>query len=355
MTSRWMRCGPGRLYTMVAMLCTAAICLMGGSCPPDGPTGPTWQLVLSNLPGGLLSVSGTTTGDIYAVGADPGDGDGPLVLHYDGQQWSRLSSGASGDLWWISDRQVGDSFYMGGEGGLLMRYAPASGQFDVFITPGNDTVFGVWGESESAIFACGGDVDDPETSGFVWRFDGAQWTNIDLSGIDPAGVPVCYKVWGRSASDVLVCGAQGLMLHFDGADWTEVDASTTRTLFTVHGNATIAAASGGAQSGALVEQGGSAFADVTPAGLLQMNGVFVPDTGEAVAVGIEGQVAFRRATGWEPVDTGLNLDLLLDYHAAWIDADGGVWAVGGFIKQEPRTSGVVSYFGNAIIGTTIAD
>ncbi len=339
---------------ILALPFVAAV-LSAGNCPQDGMNGPSWQLVLSGLSGGLLSLSGTSATDVYAVGADPGDGKGPLIIHYDGQQWTRLDSGASGDLWWISDRMIGDSFFMGGEGGLLLRYTPSTGQFEQFAAPGTETVFGVWGEDENDVVACGGDLDQPDDSGVVWRFDGAQWSNEDLTSVDPAGIPVAFKVWGRSGNAVYVCGGRGLMLFYDGVSWSELDTGTTRTLFTVHGNDNLAVSCGGAQSGVLVEQNGNAFSDAAPQGLLQMNGVFVPPTGEAITVGFEGSVAFRRAGGWEIEDTGLGLDPTLDYHAAWIDPDGGVWAVGGNIRGEPRTNGMVSYFGEAMIGTTLVD
>jgi hypothetical protein len=38
----------------------------------------------------------------------------PLVLHYDGERWQRLVTGASGDLWWISVTPIDGSFYMAG-------------------------------------------------------------------------------------------------------------------------------------------------------------------------------------------------------------------------------------------------
>ena len=75
----------------------ALVCLlMGGRCStsPAGPGGsepePAWGVVLSELPGGLLSVSGRSAGEVYAVGTDPGDGLGPLVRRYEGQAWTRL-------------------------------------------------------------------------------------------------------------------------------------------------------------------------------------------------------------------------------------------------------------------------
>ncbi len=47
-----------------------------------------WQLLASELPAAMLSVSGRSPNDIYAVGADKGHG--PLVLHFDGKAWSEI-------------------------------------------------------------------------------------------------------------------------------------------------------------------------------------------------------------------------------------------------------------------------
>ena len=41
--------------------------------------------------------------DVYAVGADPGDGRGPLVLSYIDGDWRRLTTGASGDQFKLAD------------------------------------------------------------------------------------------------------------------------------------------------------------------------------------------------------------------------------------------------------------
>jgi hypothetical protein len=311
-----------------------------------------WQLVLDELPAGLLSVSGTSASDVYAVGADTGDGMGPLAVHYDGQRWRRLATGATGDLWWITDRAVAGDFYMAGEGGLLLRYDPGTDTFTRFETPGTETLFGVWGTGAGDVLAVGGDINRPDDSGVIWRFDGDTWTAEDLSASHPNGVPLLFKIWGRGPGDIYVAGERGIVLLFDGAAWSTLPSGTTRTLFTIHGNDEIVAATGGRTSGVIVERfGPSIFIDATPLGSLQVNGVFVPAAGEAVAVGREGSVAFRRAAGWEIVDTGLGLDLLLDYHAAWIDPAGGVWAVGGNIVSEPQTDGVIVHFGATTIGT----
>jgi len=327
-------------------------------CPPGGPMpepGPEWKRALTDLDGGLLSCAGTSATNVIAVGADPGDGLGSLVLHYDGREWTRRESGATGDLWWISDRIIGNAFFMAGENGLILSFNPNTELFQEFETPGDETMFGVWGEQMNNVVAVGGDVSDPDVSGVIWRFDGTEWTAEDLSNVSEDGVPVLFKVWGRSENEIYAVGGRGTVLRYDGTEWSTVESATTRTLFTVHGNDEIVVATGGAQSGVIVESTGGAFADVTPMGTLQMNGAFVPPSGEAVAVGLEGAVARRSSGNWANEDTGLNLDLILDYHAAWIDPEGGIWAVGGDIRGEPRTNGILSYFGERDITSEIDD
>ena len=54
---------------------------------------PEWQLLASDLPAALLSVSGRSPDDMVAVGADKGQG--PLVVHFDGKGWSTLHTGTT--------------------------------------------------------------------------------------------------------------------------------------------------------------------------------------------------------------------------------------------------------------------
>jgi len=324
-----------------------------GGCPPVDPVAPQadWNLVLSDLPGGLLSVSGTASDDVYVVGADPGDGSS--VYHYDGVAWTKLNTFASGGLWWISDRLVGDSFFMVGDGGLALRYRPASGGFETLATPGDETLFGVWGTLPSNVFAVGGDATNPDASGVIWHFDGTTWTAQDTTAINPGGIPLLFKVWGRSDSEIYAVGTRGTLLRYDGTSWSQLSSPTTRTLFTVHGNDDVVVACGGSQSGVIVESTGAAFADVTPTGLVQMNGAFAASS-TVLTVGREGGVAFRGTSDWAGEDTGLNLDLVLDYHAAWVDSEGGIWAVGGNIIGDPQTDGLVVYYGIEDIATDIS-
>jgi len=320
---------------------------------PAGPVHP----ILQNLSAALLSITGTSAADVYAVGADANDGTGPMVLHYDGQTWQRLTTGATGGLWWISVTPIDGDFYTAGGAGLILRYTPATGAFQTQVTPSSTpTLFGIWGSDASHIWAVGGDLTKQDTGGMVWRYDGKTWgVDTTLANFRPAGVPTLYKVWGRNDSDLYISGRLGLVLHFDGTQWAQVNVDANDTdlrdlpLFTVHGNATQVAATGGFLNGVIYELAGTTFENRAPLGMPQMNGIFLRPDGTGVAVGVGGAVAFRDANGWTLQRPGLSTPL--DLHAAWVDPDGGVWAVGGDLSNLDH--GMVVYGGTAAVGSTI--
>ena len=304
--------------------------------------------VLDDLPAALLSVSGTGPKDIYAVGADPRDGRGPLVLHYDGAGWERLDSGATGDLWWISVAPIGGDFFLAGDGGLVLQYDPDTRRFTRHTTPGTQRVFGIWGPAANDIWAVGADVDNPDGGGVIWHFDGTTWRALDLSGVREGGVPQLFKVWGRASDDVYAVGFRGSVLHWNGSAWSVVDTTAAnpnkRQLFTVHGTAALAGMVGGFfAEGLLLERGGNdAVRAVTPSGSPQLNGVFFPPDGRGVAVGNGLAVATRDENGWSTVDEGSD-DQGRDFHAVWVDGEDGIWAVGGDLAD--LVNGVLRYGG----------
>jgi Domain of unknown function (DUF6851) len=143
--------------------------------PTSFPAGVVHQ-VLQDLPAALLSITGTSAADVYTVGADANDGTGPMVLHYDGETWQRLNTGATTGLWWISVTPIDGDFYLAGDQGLILRYTPSTGAFQTQVTPSDTpTLFGIWGSDTSHIWAVGGDLTNQDTGGVVWRFDGTTW------------------------------------------------------------------------------------------------------------------------------------------------------------------------------------
>jgi hypothetical protein len=321
-------------------------------------------LILQDLPGALLSISGRAHDDVYAVGADPGDGLGPLVMHWNGRTWRRLRTGASGDLWWISDKMVDGAFLMAGAGGLSLRFEPSTGRFEQLPAPTDNVLFGVWVAPDRHMWSVGGDLAIPAAGGVVLVRDpvdelpapsgavtshlgGPDWSvDTEAPKVRPGGLPILYKVWGVDEGDVWVSGAQGVVLNFDGIRWRTVDIDGSPSLFTIHGHGDRVIAVGGTFEGAILELENGRFVDRTPLGLPIMNGVAVAPGGFAVAVGQGGTIARRTEQGWVQEETPLNP--FHDYHAVWIDPQGGIWMVGGDLSID-LDSGVVAYAGPQLL------
>ncbi len=329
-----------RLALRLAPL-TALLVLAG--CPE--PTA-EWQVVSEELPSALLSIGGSSSSDVFVVGAD--HGSGPTVLHYDGDAWTALDSGLrSVDLWWVHSLGP-NSALMGGARGAIVRYD--GGSFTRMRTPGlaNQTVFGIWARSPSEAWAVGAVSG---RSGFIWRYDGTEWTELslprDLQLDAEREVPGLFKVWGDE-TDLWVVGNAGVLLHsVDGVTFEVIPTGLNDRLFTVSGSGDLLCVVGGGGSGRLLEVDGStSVSDHTPslAGLLQ--GVSVRGS-SAWASGLNGTMFERQNGTWTEVDHGLSIDVA-SLHATWIDPDGGVWAVGGGVLSAALDAGAIIHRGPVV-------
>lgn len=315
------------------------------ACPsPPEPTD-RWEVVHQGLPGALLSVWGTSSTDVWAVGGDTGDGQGPLVIRFDGESWSRVPTGQTqGNLWWVFGFEDGP-IYMGGDGGVILRYE--DGDFTPMATPGTNTVFGIWGASPDDMWAVGGASD--ATGAFAWRLEGDAW--VDEPSL-PADVPTdaaLWKVFGRSASDTWLVGSNGVSLHWDGSTLTQGDTGVGTSLFTVHADTERFVAVGGTASGIIVEYEGGAWSNVTPnpppPGL---SGVVLGRDGEGVAVGSFGAIYERSGSG-EWAEAELDFNIAHTLHGVWLDEQGDAWAVGGQVYSLPFDEGLLVHRGSSSI------
>ncbi len=261
-----------------------------------------WQIVASDLPEAVLSIAGLSDHDVWAVGADANLGRGPLVLHYDGTAWTRVDHRQPGHA--LVDpvvlRRHGDD---GGRAIDDPRRPPTAPTFQRQRTPGlaNATVFGLWGATASDVYAVGSIAG---RDGFIWHFDGAAWSEVDLpDGLPQTALgdwPGFFKVWGDGAGHVYVAGGRGVLLRRDGAGPFAIvpTGAGDTTLFTVHGTALGAVvAVGGGGNGAILEVPvGGAVKDVTPAGAPLIQGVAVDADGHGFATGAMGAI-FERTVG----------------------------------------------------------
>jgi hypothetical protein len=341
------------MKTSRAAALSASLCL-ALACGSD--EAPSWQIVEPHLDAALLSVWGTSERDVWAVGADTRDGQGPLVLHFDGASWAREPTGQSGDLWWAFGFESGP-LYLGGAGGTILRVE--NGVFTRMQTPGTGTVFGIWGASPDELWAVGGAPGGAQGA-FAWRLQtasGDSWQPVPGFPADLAARDALWKVYGQVSDDVWMVGTGGKMLHWDGSALTPSFAGIAESLFTVHANSQRFAAVGGFGSGLILEQDLSgplvqaSWRNVSPAGSQGLVGVCLTADDGGYAVGQFGYVAKRDAAGWSEEVTRLPPDEAnRSLHSVWVDPKGGVWAVGGNVVVEPLVDGWLLHKGATVPG-----
>jgi hypothetical protein len=338
----------------LAALAGAASSCSRGQAPPATAKEPTWQLLASELPSALLSVSGRSASDVYAVGADKGHG--PLVLHFDGARWHELHTGQRGDLWWVQALPDGREL-MGGASGMVLRYDGA--KFERLTTPGlgRQTVYGVWGTGGDDFYAVG---SASGRAGFVWHCQHGAFESEELPleelRMKTGELPGFFKVFGMG-DDVWVVGAGGTVLHRKGKSAFEPLPTTTKdTLFTVHGTAGRLLTVGGAGNGVVLDGVSGAFHDASPAGAGLIQGVFATAHGDW-ASGERGMVYTRAdpAAPFVAVDYGIPLPATSSLHAIFVDGSGGVWSAGGNVLTPSLDGGMLLHYGAPVPQVVIED
>lgn len=336
-----MRASSKRLVAILLPTLLVATAGCGGDDDGDDGDAPAWEAVHEDLPGALLSVWGTSTSDIWAVGSDPNDpdGEGPEVLHYDGTDWQDLDTGTVGDLWWVYG-PPGGPVYMGGAGGTMIRYE--DGEFTPMETPATDvTIFGIWGCSPDDMWAVGGAANG-SSGGFAWRLEGDAWVPAEGFPAEVADGDAVWKIWGRGCDDVWMVGTGGLAIHWDGEAFGEVERVAGGQLFTVHASSERFVAVGGTGIGVMVENDGTGWVPVAPSGIDPVIGVCLTEEG-GTAAGWYGSVFARTGDEWVAEDAGTSGTIEESFHSVWIDPEGGVWAVGGQILTFPLGGGLMFY------------
>jgi hypothetical protein len=327
----------------------------GGDAPIDGgDAGAPFRFVFQDLEAALISVAGTSSTDVWTVGADSRDGKGALILHYDGERFTRHVTGIEVDLWWAHPLAA-DSVYMGGSDGTILHYdgedvsqmaAPASAS----------TVFGIWGVADDDLWAVGGTPDG--TDNFIWHWDGDAWS--DRTAELPEAVRAesggqrraLFKMWGPQADHAFVVGQEGVLVHWDGSRFAEADPDTTRTMATVHGlpdGDPGFVAVGGFGDAVIVESDPSGtrwHSNPPQPALAELFGVYMVSENEGYAVGADGTVAERKDSVWKLLDTGE--DILNTFHSVWVDPAGGVWAAGGDLLTAAPDEGMLLHRGEDI-------
>jgi hypothetical protein len=289
-----------------------------------------------------MGVHGRSAEDVWVVGAD--DGRGPVVLHYEGEEWTREDTGTVGDLWWVQALSGGTTFFAGADNQLLKH----DGERFTRLSPpglGKHLIFGVWAASAEDVYAVGAVAG---RNGFIWHYDGTVFKEVAIPESlirTNRDLPPFFKVSGRSGDDVWVVGGDGAILRGNHEDGFEVvDSGTRVNLFTVHASDDEVLVVGGSTNGLALRGDPKLkeieWEDVSPPGIGLIQGAWSSGHGE-------GWISGRDAKIYREVEGKLNSFTAqpeLDFeslHAIWEDPDGGVWAVGGNVISSTLDHGVV--------------
>lgn len=309
----------------------------------DGPADEArWQLLGEQRPSSLLAVWASSIDNVWIVGGREGTGGAPTVFHFDGTAWSKPDTGLTNvDLWQVFGFDDGTVF-LGGSNGTILRYR--DGSFTKLPTPTTDIVFGLWGSASTDVWAVGGQTTG---RGFVWRLDGDAFVAVP-------GLPTeletgtVWKVSGRAADDVWMSGSKSLVMHWDGATLSpDHIGGSGESLFSIGCNGARCWTAGtNSATGVLYQDDGAGWVSRVPT----LDGPVwrgVTPVGEhPYAVGMAGAVVRFENGTWVPDAHGLTTKPL---HAAWADAEGNLFAVGGNFDRAITTEGVVLFKGAATL------
>jgi hypothetical protein len=322
----------------------------------DGDCCDEWQTILddgdedtTDLGAALFAVNGPQADDLYFAGGTLGiEPRAGLGLHFDGNAWEHLAIDVPQTLWWVTLTPEGTAWFAGEEG-TVVEYR--DGAATIHDTPADAVLFGIWGTSDTDLWAVGGDVSESEA--IIEHFDGETWTIFP----PPDGITgQLFKVWGPRADDVFIVGYRGTILHWDGGEWTQMESPTTQQLFTVHGRShedvwavgigpTIVHFDGTSWTSYLDDMGNDPSGATLYAGFL--SGVYAPPDGGNVCVSGGGGVKV-----WIPDMLSGHIEDTLeggggDFHGVWCDACGNGFAVGGnFMSPEPSSRhGAIDHHG----------
>ena len=326
-------------------LLLAALGLALASCEPEGPSEPdAWSVPIKGLPGALLSVWGSASDDIWAVGADTGSG--PAVMQYDGDRWQQHDTGATGTLWWVAGQ--GDDLWMVGDAGLVIHHDRVAGSFETLPAPGPERLYGVMPFAADDVRVVGGNDTD---LGVIWQWDGADLERPERSASGPRRRPRLLQDLGRvgrgpvgrrrrrraPAPHRLQLGAHpGRQQTFHRA-WPRRPGPRRRWgLLRARGRARTRP--GHRHHPARARSCSS--------------------TACTSARGRPSPSATRARFGAAPPTAAWTADadapeVPLDYHATYVDPDGGIWAVGGRLADLPPTNGLLAHFGQPLAATTM--
>jgi hypothetical protein len=121
-------------------------------------------------------------------------------------------------VWGSSETDV----FAVGENGMILHYDGV--EWTKMKSPTTEHLYGVWGSSETDVFAVG-------ENGMILHYDGFTWSADVESGTN-AGL---RAIWGTGSNDIYSVGDSGTILHYDGGSWSGSESNSTAWLLGLWG------------------------------------------------------------------------------------------------------------------------
>ncbi len=185
-----------------------------------------WSQMSNDATQDLFGIYGTSGNHVFAVGRSG------TILHYDGTSWSSMASGTSRDLYGVWGN-ADDNFYAVGASGTVLHYDGSCWQEMESNTYTRLTA--VWGlEDGSEVFSVGYAYRDDEDnlSYGIFRYDGDKWCKMDTPEVEK-GSGKLHGIWGTSETNIFAVGDGGSVLNYDGMTWSIMDSNTENRLYGV--------------------------------------------------------------------------------------------------------------------------
>jgi hypothetical protein len=174
----------------------------------------------------LLAIHGSSASDVWAVG------QGGAVLHFDGQTWSTqdlsalvdASGGAKTEAMYGVFAAAPDAVWAvgySGVGPVIVHYDGQQWSNQSLGLQTDQVLRAVWGTARDHVWAVG-------DAGVVRSFDGTQW-NVDKSATGAA----LTSVHALAAHDVWAVGANGTAIHWNGTTWSNANMGLSGALLSV--------------------------------------------------------------------------------------------------------------------------
>ncbi|HUS31569.1 MAG TPA: hypothetical protein VMZ53_23850 [Kofleriaceae bacterium] len=170
---------------------------------------PAWSAVHSDNTMTLNGIWGTSYNDLFTVGAGT---NGGVILHFNGSTWSAqtVPPGVGGlfSVWGTSTANV----FAVGDAGVILHYDGSAWSIVRAAASSAPPLYAVWTGGDEVI-AVGGDI--VQRHGTAWIATRAPTTLHALAG---------------SPGNVYASGDLGMLLRWDGATWIRIESGTSRQL-----------------------------------------------------------------------------------------------------------------------------